>query len=428
MIRKPVKASTSLHGDNTSQTKMTKPEQELLNHYTSDRLTDPEDDSSGSTHGDNEGKLKVRTASVADDFEEGTDVEATTNVNTPQNEGEDDTLLNNDGSANGVVAAGTEDLSEEELDFDWDAPLPGDDAEVDLDGEEPVEEEVEETDEPVEVEGGEEMPILDVDNTDDTSCDMAFASLGTKLMVIRANRIIATMTKRVATAGNREDVYLSDQFQEVTASEVAKQGLRKGLTSMGFVLATVNVGSNEVLNKRVAAKASVQASTIRKVQKDNTDAFNQSLAIAAVGINRRFFKDVDNTLAASLEQSLTQAGVRGGSRLVSQAFSEHGPAYAKMIVSLANKLSAMPQELRDTYVAALDMTSEDAGEENLYEEGGVDGEDFGEDFADAPDFVETASVTASLSNPGHKVKSLPKGSLSVQAHSILNGDAPLFTL
>lgn len=287
--------------------------------------------------------------------------------------------------------------------------------------------------------GGESLPLVDVDETpDDDVQNVAFASFGTNLMVIRANRIIATMNKKIAASVDKADVYLSDQFQEVVASEMGKKGLRAGLTQMGFVMARVNVSKSAVINARVQKETLKVTAGVRKVQASKEAAFLQSVAIAAVGINRQFFKDVPNELKASLEDELTAAGVRSPHKLVTKCFASFGPSYAKSIIELATKISAMPQDSRDGYVAALDMTSDEGADMDDSEmaDGADGGDDFGGDDVDfIDDQADNTEVSASLATPGFAHQRTPLTATvshkatgySVQAHAVLTGERPLFS-
>jgi hypothetical protein len=177
-------------------------------------------------------------------------------------------------------------------------------------------------------------------------------------MIIKGNRIIATMNKQTAIKAGHLDVYLGDQFEQVVASEMHKHGLRAGLKSMGFVFATVNVATTEVINLRVNAKVKAATATVHKVVASKEKAFQDSLAIAAVGLNRGSWKDISNPLKASLNEELTAAGVRNAKRLVNNVFAEHGVSYAKAICAMATRLAEMPQESRNSLTASLDMTND----------------------------------------------------------------------
>jgi hypothetical protein len=226
----------------------------------------------------------------------------------------------------------------------------------------------------------EDMALMDVDGADDECDDVVFANIGTSVKVIKANRIIASMSKKVAVKAGHEDVYLGDQFQEVTNVEMSKHGVRAGLIKMGFVLATVNLGKAEVLNKRVQAKAEKLTAGVRSQHAEALQSMDQCLAIAAVGINNGYFKNTRNELAASLEEELATAGVRGAKAMVKRIFASKGVDFAKAILTQATKLSALSEEARNQHAAALDMVSEEGMEGPEGDEDGLFGDSASPDF------------------------------------------------
>lgn len=321
-------------------------------------------------------------------------------------------------------------------DDDWDAAPTGDD---DEDLEDDLAEEDEESgnggvaiedvaDEPEEASSDEDVSILDVDETPDADVeDVAFATAGTRLLAIKANRIIASMTGRMAISAGRNDVYLTDQFQEVTAMQLKAMGLRKGLKSMGFALAKVSMAKQSVLKAQVQKEVHKTTAAVRKVNAEKEKAFEQSLAIASVGINRNMFKHAENPLKAHLEGEFRRLNIRGAGRILAHAFAEHGPAYAKSVIELAKKISAMPEEVRDSYVDALDM---DTGVVDTPDEDvipiGAEAEDEFDDDVDQ-DFGG-GTVEAALARPGTRIQvsAAASGKYSVTANEILNGKRPLF--
>lgn len=312
---------------------------------------------------------------------------------------------------------------------------PHEEGEPDMVEDEALEDEAEE--DHMELGAQDEQCLADVDDMDDEGDDTVFASVGMKLHVIKANRIVATMTKRMATKANVQDVYMSEQFELATAAEMAKHGLRAGLKKQGFVMAKVNVAKNDVLNRRVESKAKQVTAAVRRAQANSNEALGQCLAIAAVGINRQYFKDARNELRAALEQELEEAGVRGASRLVRRVFASKGIDYAKSILTLANKLVNMPEETRNAFAAALDMTSDgeiDEDEDMYGDESSPDfvNEEHEEVEDDDGDFVDTfeaedeapETIHAALLQPLRPTKSRVQASAkgySPTAMSILDG-------
>ncbi len=240
-------------------------------------------------------------------------------------------------------------------------------------------------------EDGDAIPLVDADGVaDDAEGDVAFASIGASVHVIRANRIIASMGPKAAARAKMSDLYQTEQFHDVVAATIEAKGLRKGLVQSGFVLSKVKVQA--VAAKSVKAKVTAEVDRRMSVLSKNNEALEQSLAIAAVGINKHFFKDANNALKAGLEVEFERLGVRGASKVIRAMFARHGVDYAKAILSVAKKISAMPQDVRDNYVEALDMTGD-----SDFEESDMDVDEVADEEDDGMEEIQ--SITASLSRP-----------------------------
>jgi len=480
--QRKVSASTSTHKGNEDDLLTEESGATVDNHMGVDTLIDPEDYTGGNTHFSNKDATHPTFASKkkakvkARDCDGGSSVDPdTNNVGTIDNltdpdqgyigssemsdidpdedddvdfddsdmsdpEDDADQWTGGDQDDGATTASDTElmnsmgisPLEASEDEEDWDAPPAADD---DEDLEDDLAEEDEDSgnggveiedvkDEPEEASTDEDVSILDVDETPDNYVeDVAFATAGTRLLAIKANRIIASMTGRMAVAAGRNDVYLTDQFQQVTAMQLQQMGLRKGLKSMGFALAKVTLAKQSVLKAQVQKEVHKTTAAVRKVNAEKEKAFEQSLAIASVGINRSLFKNAENPLKAHLEGEFRRLNIRGANRILSHAFAEHGPAYAKQVIELAKKISAMPEEVRDSYVDALDMDTGvvDETDEDVIPIGAdMDDED------DLEDSVET--VEAALARPGTSIRAsaAASGKYSVTANEILNGKRPLF--
>lgn len=272
------------------------------------------------------------------------------------------------------------------------------------------------------------IAVADVDEIPDQvdSEELNFATIANTIHVIRANRIIASIGSGSASKAGVADVYLKPQFQDVVVANVDAKGLRKGLVQSGFVLAKVAIkakATSRVVKAKVEAAVSTKLQALAKRDK----ALDQSMAIAAVGINRRFFKDANNELRDNLSTELVQAGVRGGQRIVHAMFAKYGVSYAKSIITLAKKISAMPEEMRDQYVEAFDMAEdEDMSEDDIEAE--LDDEEEGMEDEDEDSFEPiAASVTAALRSPVRRSAALLKasGGQSSAVLRILNGNQSL---
>lgn len=234
------------------------------------------------------------------------------------------------------------------------------------------------------------------------SGDVDVVTFEDEVLAVKASVIVAKMSKKAASRAGVSDIYKGTSFGSVVQAAVDQKGVRAGLQGLGFTMvkAKASIVSKAKLKASVSAALAKQASTSVYASK----VFEQSAAIAAVGINRKFFKDSENTLRASLESELTRAGVSGAAKIVRACFNQHGVAYAKDILTLARKLAAQSQAVRDNYVEALDMTSEEP-----------------EVDVEAQDEIDENPVTAALLRPATKRPVVA----STLASAILAGKASL---
>ena len=207
----------------------------------------------------------------------------------------------------------------------------------------------------------------------------------------------------------------------------------------------MNLGRAEILNKRVTAKAEKLTAAVRAEHQARSEVLEQCLAIAAVGINRQYFRDTRNELRAALIEELETANVRGADKLVRRIFASKGVDYAKAILTLAMKLTSKSDEVRAEYVEALDLTSDGEvdDEKDLFgdsaspdfqaeysaaDEGMDDLEDdeFADDIAgqQAPQTVSAALSRGPARRQTRQEVSAKATGYSVTAAAILSGKMP----
>ncbi len=252
--------------------------------------------------------------------------------------------------------------------------------------------------------------IVDAVEVDDDG-DLEVIPVGDELIAIASNVVVARMNRKQATKAGVSDIYKGASFASVVESSVQNKGLRRGLVESGFAMVKAKVKAGVVSKNqlRASVEQALAASNAKVIASQKS--FEQAAAIAAVGINRKFFKDTENTLRASLEQELTRAGFQGAKTLVRSCFAKHGIDYAKDILVLAKKLAAQPQDVRDNYVTALDMTSEDLEPEDI--------------SAESEGFEDNVSITAALLKPATKQNMAIMANATNHAQAILSGRASL---
>lgn len=248
-------------------------------------------------------------------------------------------------------------INASEDDGEWDEDADDVDLEDEEDDEELIEE-IEELSSNV-IEDDNAYDLVDVDGIDDSDIQgMLFATNGSRLYVLKANRIIAELTKATAEDVGVEDVYLTDTFEEATLASVQRQGLRAGLQDMGFKLARVNIGASRILNRRVEAMAKKRTARVLANNKHRDTILAQSLAIASVGINRKFFKGKENVLANVLIKDLSNAGVINAEQIINAAFAKHGVDYAHTLLDQAKVLASLDTTTRNNFANAVDLIDE----------------------------------------------------------------------
>ena len=205
---------------------------------------------------------------------------------------------------------------------------------------------------PIDVVDIDAMPDDDVESVD-------FVEMPDEtITALKANRVIATLSKKDAIAANIEKVYTQPQFEAAVRAEMKKNGLRAGLKNCGFTLASFRIRASQAVALQVRAATKKMAASASKFKAEQHKAMIQATAIACMGLNRGIFKGHKNELRAELVKNLKQAGLVNAERVVQAAFAAKGVEYLKTVLALASKIQAMPEEVRDGYVEQLDMTEE----------------------------------------------------------------------
>jgi hypothetical protein len=441
-MKKRVVAGTSTHFDVREKVVVPDSEFGVDNHQDDmDLLIDPQDNGSVRTHSDKDvvfrGSKKVpTTAAIRDEQRTGPqdvhgidhDVDPAAGylekeagmpvVEVPVSAEFDDEFESEDGDIEADLDGDDE--------FDSLDPVEADDEFGDMGDETELEDDIaaEVEDDFVDMPDDESIAIADADEiADQTDGDeLQFATIANAVHVIHSNRILASIGPSSAKKAGVADVYMTPQYQDVVAANISNKGLRKGLVQSGFVLAKVAIKASKHTSKAVQAKVTAAINHKVEAMEKQNKAMSQAMAIAAVGINRRYFKDASNDLKTNLEAELVQAGLRGGQNIVRAMFAKHGVSYAKSILTLATRIAAMPEEMRNQYAEALDMTEDDDFSDDIEADmdDGLD-DDIEEDFDPIP-----ASVTAALRSPVRRDAALlTAGVRSSAAMSILTGSQSL---
>ena len=391
-------------------------DKEALNHQKPGVLIAPSPSEGRSTHSTQTAgvRRKIKALSVSDLANEDPDLDNFDPLDDLGNDDPDDLDLDleNSGGQSAIIApdvnAAADDEDEDDLEDDSDDLDQDDDDDLDQDDDD------EDDDESTEAEV---MDIVDVDNMPEEvdESEINVAPLEASLLVLRGSRVIATMTKAEAEEEGVGDEFQSDEFAEVVASVCATKGLRRGLAELGFRMATVNLGASHIASARVRARAEKVTAKVNASAKQQSKHIMNCLALAAVGLNKGFWKDVPNSLKESVEAALLHAGVANPKTSASRLFAKAGIEYAKSMVTIAQRLAAMPESTRNTLAEALDFTNDEVEEDEEVDGEAVDVDDDAADFED----IDASTIEAALSKPGRKQQAAllaPKTPVTARAY------------
>lgn len=260
------------------------------------------------------------------------------------------------------------------------------------------------------------VPMLDIEEADDTVENLAFVMQANTLLAVKNTSVVATLSKLGAKRYGIDAHYGTPAFATAMKAEVKRQGLRAALQSNGFVTKKVNLQASPVMARRLKLehqriKANLTAST-----KQATEAMEQAMAIAAVGTSTGYFKAEGSQLKAALVSVLTAANIKSPEKTVSRLLAQHLPAHLESVYATATQLAAMPQDVRDHHVDSLDMIEEPAeaachGLRSNTDEDDMDGDD--------EDYSEGIDLTASLI-PGRRVTASVDEAAAIAADILAN--------
>jgi hypothetical protein len=246
-------------------------------------------------------------------------------------------------------------------------------------------------------------------NVDDTANDLSFVEIQGRLAALKAH--VTVYSLQASDAGDNADLMFQSNFISAVRRNIQSKGLRAGLEDFGFRPVRVPTVTQETV------KASITAATQKVEEKHLKAAANleESLAIAATGLNRGKFRNFTNPLRAALEAELQAVGVRNAGRVVANVFDRYGVEYTSNLLRAANKVSQLSAEARQDMKEMLNMTREVSA--------GVEEDNMQEDTA-----LVARLQAAPINTAGNTQKVAPSrvsASVNDRVNAIIAGDAPL---
>lgn len=248
--------------------------------------------------------------------------------------------------------------------------------------------------------------LADALGVDDTANNLSFVAAAGRLVAMKGHMTLFSL--RASDAGDNVDLMTTPQFVSAVQRHVQKVGLRAGLRAFGFRASRVPVTTAETV------KASVQAATtkLEASHKRVTANLEESLAIAATGLNKGRLKDFNNPLKAALVAELQALGVRNSGRVIAKVFDKVGLEYTRNLLAAAQKISVLSAESRKDMKDMLNMTREVTASDDMLEE-------------DPADTSLEARLTASPVTASNTTTRVAASSVDEYVAAILSNKAPL---
>lgn len=326
-----------------------------------------------------------------------------------------DSVLSDTDLTNDTGADDLDDAFQDEAEHEADDYLGGDSADEDDDEEEEADLDDDED--------GQD----DEDDEDDTP-ESALSSLSTletltpkqlkRIDVIASAGCIYLMAKDSCVATLRPNtkngrVFGTKAHLSLIAESLANKGAAHTVKDFSFTPTIVEVDSNQAFNT-VVAKTTAQLNRKQAAKmKQHANVMNQSLSIAAAGLNRDLFsKEIANPLKVSLLNTLTKLGVDKvtASLQIQNAFRDGGDAYVQALISKAMELSSQSDEVRNALADSLVDTQApvpDLDEDD--EESCMDDDQTSAELDDADTYFDDAGNGISEEDLGVELSSVQSG-------------------
>lgn len=261
--------------------------------------------------------------------------------------------------------------------------------------------------------------LADVLDMDDTDAGLSFDIRSNRVVAMKGHVAIASLSAE--NAGENADIMRTLPFHRAVTAMAKTDGMRKALTTAGFVSIKIPTVSNTLVARKVQA-------ALIDTQRKHSEAQStlvESMAIAAAGLARGKWRGKENPLLAAFESELRSVGVRNPERVVARVLASSLVPFSRTLVEVASEVNRLSPSARKETASLLEMTnvvgSVDEGEED---DASVSQEELETRFKTTAAVLRATAVTASTTP-----KSLRRNEVVASAHatamSILNGDSPL---
>lgn len=156
---------------------------------------------------------------------------------------------------------------------------------------------------------------------------------------------------------NQQASFAEPRYINAMRSTLANRGIRETISKFDMTPIMVRVDTakwkaNEVAKAVEEAKVVQTASVLQ-----DKETLRQSLSIAAVGLNKSFFRNHTHALKAAMFDTLVAAGFKNPASVIDTAFANACDAYNRTLVDLAFDIASKPTDVRNSLAETIDVAN-----------------------------------------------------------------------
>lgn len=182
---------------------------------------------------------------------------------------------------------------------------------------------------------------------------------GHEVYYVMANHFPVAVAKRDAATEGVKKIFLNTaKVNTAFQNAVTAAGLtNEVMADFGIEPISIEVTASAVMEKQVEATREEERTKFEAKANELRDVMSQSLSIAAMAINKGFYKDTPNPLRVALCEVLAANNVRNPEGLVDGVFEKHGEDYLRNMLERASKLSNDSDETRNSVAKLVEEAS-----------------------------------------------------------------------
>lgn len=168
--------------------------------------------------------------------------------------------------------------------------------------------------------------------------------------------------KAIASAAENPATFADDSFGRAFKAVASEQGVTEAMSQMRFEEIRPQIDVEKLVQTEVETRVTAQAANLAEAASRDaaelSGRFEAALATASQGVNRGFWKNLQNPVRVALASTLEDLGIQGGDELLQRAFAEHADTYNKMILAKASEIIKLDLTVQNQLAESLNDVQE----------------------------------------------------------------------